>query len=206
MKFQDLPSVLPIHMVDSTILLPRAQLPLFLQEGEGGEAIDVALREGHRLIGLVQTNPEGGYFQTGCAGKIISFQEGLALFILLGGICRFDIIKMIEKGPVKKAKVDYKNYEMDLEDGLFDPFVDRSRLLGVLKSYLDNQEIAANWEEISRASSDLLISSLSMAFPFKPLEKQALLESASLSDRCDIMLALMEMSVPSLKGERPVLH
>jgi Lon protease-like protein len=45
-----------------------------------------------------------------------------------------------------------------------------------------------------------------MACPFKPIEKQALLESTSLSERCDIMMALMEIASPHFKGEHPVLH
>ena len=100
----------------------------------------------------------------------------------------------------------YKGYEKDLEDSFSDPFADRSRLLHLLKEYLEDQEINANWEEIDHASDDLIISSLSMACPFKPIEKQALLEISSLSERCDMMIALMEMASPHLKGENPILH
>ena len=69
-----------------------------------------------------------------------------------------------------------------------------------------DQNITANWEEIDHASDDLIISSLSMACPFKPVEKQALLEISSLSERCDMMIALMEMASPHLRGLRPMLH
>ena len=75
----------------------------------------------------------------------------------------------------------YQGYEQDLEDMIPDPFVDRPRLLTLLKEYLKDQDIMANWDEIDHASDDLIINSLSMACPFKPIEKQALLEISSLS-------------------------
>jgi len=206
MKFQNLPSILPLHIVDGTILLPRAQLPVLLKSKKDKIIADCALKEGHRLMGLIQINPEGGYFKTGCVGKIIHFQEGPYLFITLKGICRFDISEIIDEEPLKKAKVTYDEYKVDLEDTQTDPFVDRTRLLSLLQSYLEDQEIFANWDEINHASDELIISSLSMACPFKPVEKQALLESNSLSERCDIMMALMEIASPHLKGETTVLH
>ena len=205
MKFQDLPQVLPLYAANGTILLPRAQLPLLLQESEK-PLVEDAFQTGHRLIGMVQSNPEGGFFQKGCVGRIINFQDGVPLFITLAGLCRFKIEEILEEGAVKKARVTYTGYENDLEDSFSDPFVDRSRLLNLLKEYLEDQEITANWEEIDHPSDDLIISSLSMACPFKPIEKQALLEISSLSERCDMMIALMEMASPHLKGENPMLH
>lgn len=206
MKIQNLPSTLPLYIGDGTILLPRAQLPILFKERKDKELIDYAFRKGNRLVGLVQTNPDGGHFQTGCVGKIINFQEGPYIFVTFRGICRFDITEIHEVSPIKKAKVSYEGYKIDLDDPQVDPFVDRSRLLNLLQTYLEDQEIMANWDEISHASDELIISSLSMACPFKPVEKQALLESSSLSERCDIMMALMEFASPHLKGEQPVLH
>lgn len=205
MKIQDLPKILPLYAANGTILLPRAQLPLLLQESEK-PLVESAFQAGHRLIGMIQSNPEGGFFEKGCVGKIINFQDGIPLFITLAGLCRFKIEKIIDEEPVKTARVTYKGYEKDLDDSFSDPFVDRSRLLNLLRDYLEDQEIMANWEEIDHASDDLIISSLSMACPFKPIEKQALLEISSLSERCDMMIALMEMASPHLKGENPMLH
>ncbi len=206
MKFQDLPSILPLYAADSVILLPRAQLPLLFDGGEEKALIDYAIREKHRLIGVVQPNPEGGHFQKGCVGKIISFQEGIRFFITLGGLCRFKIEDVIDDGLIKKARVSYQGYEGDMKDSHPDPFVDRPRLLDLLKEYLENQDISANWDEIDHASDDLIISSLTMACPFDPIEKQALLETSTLSQRCDIMIALMEMSASFSKDRGPMIH
>lgn len=206
MKLRDLPAILPLYAANGTILLPRAQLPLLFHSTKEKELIDFSFQNGHRLIGIIQSNPEGGHFQKGCVGRIINFQDGAQIFVTLGGVCRFQIEQVLEEDPIKTAKVSYKEFESDLEDYTSDPLVDRHRLLNLLKNYLEDQEIVANWEEIDHASDDLIISSLSMACPFKPIEKQALLEIRSLSERCDMMIALMERASPHLKGESPVLH
>lgn len=206
MKFQDLPSILPLYEARNTVLLPRAQLPLLLHNKEEKQLIDFSFKNENRLIGIIQTNPDGGHFQKGCVGRILNFQDGLQLFIILGGICRFHIEDILEEYPIKIAKVSYKGYEADLEEKPLDPLVDRPRLLSLLRNYLDDQQITTNWEEINHASDELIISSLTMVCPFKPIEKQALLEMASLAERCHMMIALMEMASPHLKGQSPIFH
>lgn len=206
MKRQKLPSILPLYAADSTILLPRAQLPILLKRKEDKAALERAFSEGHRLIGVIQANPEGGHFQKGCVGRIINFQDGPQIFLTLGGICRFKIEEVLKEKNLKMAKVCYQGYEKDLDDMSPDPFVDRPRLLTLLKDYLEEQDIMANWDEIDHASDDLILNSLSMACPFKPIEKQALLEISSLSERCDMMIALMEMASPHKRGRPFMLH
>lgn len=206
MKGHELPSILPLYEVKSTILLPRAQLPILLQRQEEKAILQYSFSEGHRLVGIIQANPEGGYYQKGCVGRIINFQEGPQTYLTLGGLCRFTVKEILQDDPIMKAKVCYQGYEADLEDMIMDPFVDRPRLLNLLRDYLDEQDIIANWEEIDHASDDLILNSLSMACPFKPVEKQALLELSSLSERCDMVIALMEMASPRVKGKALVLH
>lgn len=206
MKRQELPSILPLYAAGGTILLPRAQLPITLQRKEEKAIIEYAFSAGHRLVGVIQANPEGGHFQKGCVGRIINFQDGSQMYLTLGGICRFTIAEILQEENITKAKVCYQSYEKDLEDMTPDPFVDRPRLLTLLRDYLENQDIIANWDEIDQASDDLILNSLSMACPFKPIEKQALLEISSLSERCDMMIALMEMASPHLKGQPFMFH
>jgi Lon protease-like protein len=206
MKHQQLPSILPLYAADGTILLPRSQLPIMLQKKEEKAVLECALSAGHRLIGVIQANPEGGHFQKGCVGRILNFQDGPQIYLTLGGLCRFKIEEILKEKTVKKARVCYQNYEKDLENIISDPFVNRPRLLTLLKDYLEDQDIMANWDEIDHASDDLILNSLSMACPFKPIEKQALLEMSSLSERCDMMIALMEMASPHTNGKSSMFH
>ena len=114
MNFKDLPSTLPLYGAEGIILLPRAQLPLVIMDSEGRAALDCALMEKHRLLGVVQVNPVGGHFRKGCVGRIVSFQEGARPFVLLQGICRFNVDEISTETPLK-AEVSYEGYEMDLE-------------------------------------------------------------------------------------------
>ncbi len=206
MQLRNLPQILPIHNASETVLLPRAQLPLLLEKPQEKELVEFSFKNGNRFIGVVQKNPEGGHFKKGCLGQIMNFQDGSPLLLTLKGICRFEVEHLIEEEPITKAKVNYQGYESDLKESASDPLVDRQRLLSLLKGYLDDHQIATNWDEINHASDDLIISSLTMVCPFKPIEKQALLEIPSLAERCHIMIALMEMASPNLKGQVPILH
>jgi Lon protease-like protein len=206
MKLQNLPPILPVYAEAGTILLPRSQLPLVLQGEEEKALVEYALQEGNRLIGVIQPTLEGGHFQMGCVGRIIHFQEGAQFFIILGGLCRFKVKEVLEDRPIKKVLVNYQGYEKDLQTYSLDPLVNRPHLLSLLKGYLEVKDIDANWEEIEHASNDRILSSLTMACPFEPIEKQALLETPTLSERCDMMIALMEMAHPHLKTRSTILH
>jgi Lon protease-like protein len=50
----DLPSVIPVFPLAGALLLPRGQMPLNIFEPRYLAMIDDALRDGHRLIGMVQ--------------------------------------------------------------------------------------------------------------------------------------------------------
>ena len=66
--------------------------------------------------------------------------------------------------------------------------------------------ISPNWDEINAASDERLITSLAMVCPFEPREKQALLESPTLADRCRMMTALIEMAFLRGSGQPWVQH
>ncbi|MBV9969469.1 MAG: LON peptidase substrate-binding domain-containing protein, partial [Xanthobacteraceae bacterium] len=53
----DLPETLPIFPLLGALLLPRGQIPLNIFEPRYLEMVDDALRDGHRLIGMIQPDP-----------------------------------------------------------------------------------------------------------------------------------------------------
>ena len=68
-------------------------------------------------------------------------------------------------------------------------------MLRALKGYFAANQVDANWDAIKDTPTDRLVNALAMMCPFQPSEKQALLEAASLLDRTDVMVALLEMSL-----------
>ncbi len=203
-KASDLPAIVPIFPLSGVLLLPRGRLPLNVFEPRYLNMTRDALA-GERIIGLVQplvqetqdADARPPVYATGCAGRITSFSENDdgRLMITLTGVARFEISKELPlRLGYRRAAVTYEPYLEDLgaEDG---SDIDRSRLLTAVRGYFDHQGIAADWEAIEETSDERLITGLSMICPFAPSEKQALLESHDVTERCRVMIALMEMSL-----------
>lgn len=199
--FEDLPSEIPIFPLTGVLLLPGGKLPLNIFEPRYLNMTSAALA-GHRMIGMIQpTNGNEGaqpdVYETGCAGRLISFSEtedGRYL-ITLSGYARFDIKEELPlREGYRQVVPDWKPYREDLaeEDG---GSIDRDRMLRALKGYFAANQVDANWDAIKDTPTDRLVNALAMMCPFQPSEKQALLEAATLMDRADVMVALLEMSL-----------
>ncbi len=50
----DLPEIIPVFPLPGALLLPRGQMPLNIFEPRYLAMIDDALRDGHRLVGMIQ--------------------------------------------------------------------------------------------------------------------------------------------------------
>ena len=56
----DLPPVIPVFPLAGALLLPRGQMPLNIFEPRYLAMVDDSLRDGHRLIGMIQPDPARG--------------------------------------------------------------------------------------------------------------------------------------------------
>ena len=197
-----LPPILPLFPLTGGVLLPRGRLPLNIFEPRYLKLVDDVLA-GERLIGMVQPRfDEDGteLFDIGCAGRITAFTEtdDSHYLITLTGVSRFKILEEVaHHTPYRQARIDWETFEADLSPSRPDDTPDRKELLEILHDYLESQEFDADWESIESASSETLVNSLSMIFPFEPQEKQALLEARGLRARADMLVAIMEMALAS---------
>jgi Lon protease-like protein len=208
-KAADLPQVIPVFPLPGAILLPRGQLPLNIFEPRYLNMIDDAMA-GDRVIGLIQ--PSGGpaslpsLTAVGCAGRITSFAETSdgRYLITLTGVCRFGVIaELPSQTPYRQIRAAFAPFESDLTVPLGEPF-DRDAFLTALKAYLERRQLEIDWDTADAAPQEALINSLSMALPFEPAEKQALLESPTLDDRCLTLTALMQIDAAEPgDGETP---
>lgn len=207
----DLPSRIPLFPLRGAILLPRATLPLNIFEPRYLAMIDDVM-SGSRVIGIVQPaggdgeSPEGketGLRRVGCAGRVTSYQEldDGRLLITLTGICRYAIIdEATTASPYRIATVSYDDYALDLDEGRGEEQVDRTNLIRVLRAYLEQNRLKADWNAIERAPSEYLINALCVMSPYGPEEKQALLEAEDLKRRAEVLIALAEMELASTGG------
>lgn len=200
--FDDLPAHLPLFPLTGVLLLPRGELPLNIFEPRYLNMTVDALA-GSRMIGMIQptehenSQPNPPVYRTGCAGRIVAFQETEdgRFLLTLKGICRFDVSEELSSTRGYRPVVaDWSRYRNDLvQDG--EATIDRHRLLRSLKSYFKLHGISADWNAIESSADERLVTCLSMICPFEASEKQALLEAPTLSARGEVLTTLVEMSV-----------
>src|SRR3978361_1794264 len=112
----DLPEIIPVFPLPGALLRPRGQMPLNIFEPRYLAMVDDSLRDGHRLIGMIQPDvshsksaDKPALFRVGCVGRITQLAEaGDGRYILeLTGISRF---KVQEETPAltayRQCKVD----------------------------------------------------------------------------------------------------
>ncbi len=198
----DLPQVIPVFPLDGALLLPHGALPLNIFEPRYLNMVDDAMA-GDRMIGMVQTlgaaagDPARPRLSpVGCAGRITAFAEtpdGRYL-ITLTGVCRFRIgAELPVQTPYRQVRADFEPFEPDLRPLEGQPATDRGALLSALKAYLDHRGLDLDWKMAREAPMEALVNSLSMALPFEPAEKQALLEAQTFSARQSALTALLRI-------------
>ena len=201
-----LPDILPIFPLTGVLLLPRGRLPLNIFEPRYLAMTRDALG-GQRLIGMVQpSEPQddgrggGGLnppvYPVGCAGRVTQFSEtdDGRFLITLTGVSRF---RIREELPLldgyRRVVPEWQPFAHDRERP-GKPEFDRERLIRGLKSYFAQRQIQADFEAIEKAPGEYLVTSLAMACPFAPSEKQALLEAADPDERARLLTTLVEMA------------
>ena len=199
----DLPASIPIFPLTGALLLPHGQMPLNIFEPRYLAMLD-AVMAGDRIIGMIQpsfkdeSKGENGLCKIGCAGRVVSFSEtGDGRYhISLIGISRFSIHKELEvTTPFRQVMANWSLYLDDLQTDKSGADVDRESLLKTFRSYLDVNNMEADWESIEETQTDILVNALSMMSPYGAAEKQALLEANDLKTRADTLVAITEMSL-----------
>ena len=214
-RISDLAEIVPVFPLGGVILLPRAQLPLNIFEPRYLNMIDDAMA-GDRLIAMVQTT--GGpplkpsLAEVACVGRITSFSETTDSRYLntLTGVCRARLASEIPvSSPYRQCRLDYGPFEHDLteEDGELEGF-DRERLVAALSAYLRRRSLEIDWDTAEQAPPEPLINSLAIALPFEAASKQLLLESPSLLERAEALIAILEIdtAVDPDDGEPPSMQ
>jgi uncharacterized protein len=207
----DLPKVLPVFPLPGALLLPRGQMPLNIFEPRYLALVDDALRDGHRLIGMIQPDvAQGGddakppLYKIGCVGRITQLAEsGDGRYLLeLTGVARFRIEEELKVATLyRQARVTYAPYADDFVARKGEDAVDRDAVLAALRGFLDANDLNADWDGIDKAPNEALVNALSMMSPYGPAEKQALLEAPDLKTRAEILVAITEIELAKKNTE-----
>jgi uncharacterized protein len=212
----DLPETIPVFPLPGALLLPRGQLPLNIFEPRYLEMIDDSLRDGHRLIGMIQPDaahpgPEEkpNLFRIGCVGRITQLAEtGDGRYVLqLTGVSRFRIEQELEVHTAyRQCKVTYAPFADDFVARKGEDAVDRDAVLAALTSFLKANNLKTDWDGIESAPNEALVNALAMMSPYGVAEKQALLEAPDLKSRAEILVAVTEIELARKQsgGETPL--
>lgn len=199
----DLPATISVFPLAAALLLPFGRMPLNIFEPRYLDMIDEAMGT-TRLIGMVQPRLDGALrpdgepelCEVGCIGRLTSFAEsGDGRYLVsLQGVCRFRIAEeLTTRSPFRKCRI--VPFVADLDEDRGSGEVDRPGLLRAFRSYLEANELQADWESVSRAGNAVLVNVLSMLAPYGPAEKQALLEAPDLKTRAETLVAITEISL-----------
>jgi Lon protease-like protein len=209
----DLPGIIPLLPLPGALLLPRGQMPLNIFEPRYLAMIDDSLRDGHRLVGMIQPDPSHSgpanrppLYQVGCVGRITQLAEsGDGRYVLeLTGVSRFRIEDELKVATsYRQCRVTYAPFADDFVARKGENEVDRKALLRALKDFMKANDLKADWQDIDKAPNEALVNALSMMSPYGPPEKQALLEAPDLKTRAELLVAIteIELAKKNLEGE-----
>ena len=207
----DLPETIPVFPLPGALLLPRGQMPLNIFEPRYLQMIDDALRDGHRLIGMIQPDPHLGgpeakpaLYRIGCVGRITQLAEsGDGRYLIeLTGVSRFRVEEELKVlTPYRQCRVTFAPFADDFIARKGEEAVDRDALVTALREFLKANDLKADWEGIEQAPNEALVNALAMMSPYGAAEKQALLEAPDLKTRAEILVAVTEMELARRSGD-----
>ena len=204
--------LLPLFPLPNVVLFPSVFLPLHIFEARYREMIADAIAS-DRMIGMVLLRPgwerdyEGrpAVYPVGCSGVVTHFEKlpDGRYNIVLRGLDRFRIAEEDHQRSYRRAVVEPLPECAVTEEDRAAIRRQRSRLETLLSPAADKAagiEAAKGSRSSDRTmpasmSDEDTVNALAQYLDFEPLEKQALLEKASLRARAESLVELLEMKI-----------
>jgi len=182
-----------IFPLTGVILLPGLQLPLHIFEPRYRSMITDSLARDRR-IGMIQPQraEEGApLYAVGCLGKIdeVEALEDGRFNVVLVGESRFRMVRELDV-TTPFRQIEGELIEERCEEAL--AAIERASFEREARRFAEAQGYSVDWESVARLDDVSLINGVSQIAPFDPASKQALLEADSISERCELMIQLMQ--------------
>ncbi|MBT8426687.1 MAG: LON peptidase substrate-binding domain-containing protein [Erythrobacter sp.] len=184
---------LSIFPLPGAILFPGLQLPLHIFEPRYRELVGSALAK-DRLIGMIQpqrSSDKAPLYQIGCIGRIgdVEAMEDGRYNIVLEGETRFRVMRELDVTTAFR-QVEAELIEEPENEVLAS--VERAGFEFEAKRFATMQGYSVDWDSVERLDDETLINGVAQIAPFDSAAKQALLEAKTLSERCELMIQLMQ--------------
>ncbi len=196
---------LSIFPLSGAVLFPGMQLPLHIFEPRYRALVSDALIRDRR-IAMIQPQRaiEGApLFSVGCVGRIgeVQAMDDGRYNIILEGVARFRLLREPE------VTTAFRQIEADIYDEDEDETLTHAQRGGFereARAFADAQGYSVDWDSVERLDDRSLINGVSQIAPFDPASKQALLEAETLTDRCELLVQLMQFYGRTDGGEEIV--
>jgi len=196
----NLPSIIPIFPLPNVILFPQVMLPLHIFEPRYRRMVHDAQMREPALIGMAllrgnwQEQYEGtpDVFPIGCVGEMVRVNplpDG-RFNILLQGLREFQIIEENVTKSYREAKVEWRPHvptSLAVED--------RQELRRLLERYLRNNEKVQQFLTDQSIEDEFLVNFFAFHLDFMPIEKQGLLEAATLAERAERLRDMLDFKL-----------
>lgn len=188
-----------IFPLAGAVLFPGLQLPLRIFEPRYRAMVSDALAR-DRHIGMIQPrrlregeDPNEGapLYQVGCIGHIgdVEALEDGRYNIVLKGETRFRVLRELTVStPFRQVQGELI---VENDDQILAP-VERAMFEREARRFADAQGYQVDWNQVTRLDDAALINGVSQIAPFDAAAKQALLESETISSRCEMLVQLMQ--------------
>lgn len=184
---------LSIFPLPGAILFPGLALPLHIFEPRYRALTSDALARDRRIAMIQpQRSGEGApLFDIGCVGKIgeVEALDDGRYNLVLEGETRFRLIRELDV-TTPFRQVEGEAIEDDHSEVL--AFVERAAFEQEARAFADAQGYSVDWDSVAKLDDETLINGVSQIAPFDFAAKQALLEAAGLSERCELLIQLMQ--------------
>lgn len=184
---------LPIFPLTGAVLFPGMQLPLHIFEPRYRAMIgDALIRD--RLIAMIQPrrSVEGApLYEVGCVGRIgeIQAMDDGRYNLILEGTARFRLVRELEVTTAYR-QIEAEFFTEDEDETL--THAQRGGFEREARHFADSQGYSVDWDSVERLDDRSLINGVSQIAPFDPASKQALLEAETLTERCELLVQLMQ--------------
>ena len=192
----------------NVVLFPRTPMPLYIFEERYRIMVKEALAgNGELVIALLRAGSEAGYpnpssvHEIACLGKIESHEElkDGKYNIVVVGIHRVRILREVQHSPYRLVEVE------KLDDGVSDErapdVVERHNHLGGL--FAKFTELATGVKQqaldlMPQLDFESLVNMVAMTLNLAIEQKQALLEIGDTSQRCDMLIPVLQQQLETL--------
>ena len=184
---------LSIFPLTGAVLFPGMQLPLHIFEPRYRALVGDALIRDRQIAMIQPQRPEQGapLYKVGCVGKIgeVQAMDDGRYNLVLEGTARFRLVRELDVATAFR-QIEAEVYDEDEDETL--SHAQRGGFEREARRFAEAQGYSVDWSSVERLDDRSLINGVSQIAPFDPASKQALLEAETLTDRCELLVQLMQ--------------